>query len=84
MDLNAREIDRQYRVQENIVSVKDIYNLMEAFDIDKGPLSLALGLEENTITRYLAGQVPSKEHSNIIRSTLEGCQSWLSAGRTIQ
>ena len=68
---NAQEIDRQYRLQEGIVSVEDIYNLMEVYKIGKAPLSQTLGFGEITITRYLAGQVPSKEYSDIIRKALE-------------
>lgn len=71
MDQNAREVDRQYRLQEGIVNVDDILNLMEIYKIGKAPLSLALGFGEITITRYLAGQIPSKEYSNIIRAALE-------------
>lgn len=71
MDSNARAVDRQYRFQEGIVSIDDIYNLMEIYKIGKSPLSLALGFGEITITRYLSGQVPSKEYSEIIRSALE-------------
>lgn len=71
MDSNAQEIDKQYRLQEGIVSIEDIQNLMEVYKIGKAPLSLALGFGEITITRYLAGQVPSKEYSDIIRKALE-------------
>ena len=71
MDRNAWEIDRQYRLQEGIVSIEDINNLMEVYRIGKAPLSLALGFGEITITRYLLGQVPSKEYSEIIRKALE-------------
>ena len=71
MDSNAQEIDRQYRLQEDIVSIDDICDLMEIYKIGKAPLSLALGFGEITITRYLLGQVPSKEYSDIIRKALE-------------
>lgn len=71
IDSNAQEVDRQYRLQEGIVNIDDIYNLMEIYKIGKAPLSLALGFGEITITRYLAGQVPSKEYSDIIRNALE-------------
>lgn len=70
-DRNAQDIDRQYRNQEGIVSVEDIYNLMEIYKIGKAPLSQALGFGEITITRYLAGQVPSKDYSDIIKNALE-------------
>ncbi len=71
MDYNVQEIDRQFRLQEGIVSIQDICNLMEVYRIGKAPLSLALGFGEITITRYLAGQVPSKEYSDIIKKALE-------------
>lgn len=70
-DYNARAIDRQYRTQEGIVSVEDIKNLMEVYKIGKAPLSLALGFGEITITRYIAGQIPSKEYSDVIKKALE-------------
>lgn len=71
MDSNAQEVDRQYRLQEGLVSIDDIYDLMEIYKIGKAPLSLALGFGEITITRYLSGQVPSKEYSDIIKKALE-------------
>ena len=43
MDSNAQEVDRQYRLQEGIVSIDDICDLMEIYKIGKAPLSLALG-----------------------------------------
>ena len=69
-DLNSREIDEQYRRAESIVSIEDIKDLMKIYNIGKTPLSLALGFGEITITRYLEGQVPSKEYSDVIRRAL--------------
>ena len=71
MDVNAREIDEQFRAFEGIVSVTDIQKLMDIYHIGKAPLSLALGFGEITITRYLMGQIPSKEYSNVIKMALE-------------
>ena len=70
MDSNAKLIDEQYRKLENLVSVDDINTLMEVYNIGKAPLSLALGFGEITITRYLQGQYPSVEYSNIIKRAL--------------
>ena len=69
-DLNSREIDDQYRRAESIVSIEDIKDLMKIYNIGKTPLSLALGFGEITVTRYLEGQVPSKEYSDVIRRAL--------------
>lgn len=70
IDKNIQEIDEQYRAYEGIISIDDIEKLMKIYRIGKAPLSLALGFGEVTITRYLAGQVPSKEYSDIMRSAL--------------
>lgn len=70
MDYNAKLIDQQYRELNNLVSVEDINTLMDVYNIGKAPLSLALGFGEITITRYLQGQYPSVEYSNIIRKAL--------------
>lgn len=71
IDVNAKEIDEQYRKKEDIVSIRDIEKLMELYDIGKNPLSLALGFGEITIPRYLEGQIPSKEYSDIIRNAIK-------------
>ncbi len=70
IDKNIQEIDGQYREYEGIVSNDDIYKLMHIYELGKAPLSLALGFGEITITRYLSGQIPSKEYSDIIRQAL--------------
>ncbi len=70
MESNARAVDRQYRDKEGIVSADDISGLMEVYNIGKAPLSLALGFGEITVTRYLQGQVPSKEYSDIMVKAL--------------
>lgn len=70
LDTNAHEIDEQYRTAEGLVTIEDIENLLKVYNIGKAPISLALGFGEVTITRYLAGQVPSKEYSDVIRHAL--------------
>ena len=70
MDRNVQEIDEQYRAVEGLVSIDDIERLMKIYKIGKAPLSLALGFGEVTIPRYLEGQVPSKEYSDIIKAAL--------------
>lgn len=70
IDKNIQEVDEQYRTYEGIISIDDIENLMKLYKIGKAPLSLALGFGEVTITRYLSGQVPSKEYSDIMKAAL--------------
>lgn len=43
---------------------------MKIYKIGKAPLSLALGFGEATVPRYLEGQVPSKEYSDVVRAAL--------------
>lgn len=66
LDMNTREIDFQYRKVEGIISISDIRKLMKLYHMGKSTLSLALGFGEITISRYLDGQVPSKEYSDIM------------------
>lgn len=70
IDKNIQEFDEQYRKTEGLVSVDDIEKLMKIYRIGKTPLSLTLGFGEVTITRYLDGQIPSKEYSDVIKSAL--------------
>lgn len=70
IDKNIQEIDAQYRAAEGLVSIDDIERLMKIYKIGKAPLSLALGFGEVTIPRYLEGQVPSKEYSDIVKAAL--------------
>ena len=70
IDKNVQEIDEQYRAVEGLVSIEDIERLMKIYKIGKAPLSLALGFGEVTIPRYLEGQVPSKEYSDIVKAAL--------------
>lgn len=70
MDNNAKQIDKQYRKIEELVTIDDIQTLMNIYNIGKAPVSLALGFGEITVTRYLQGQYPSEEYSAVIRKAL--------------
>jgi len=69
--LREKEVDEQYRKQEQIISVDYIQKLMGIYNIGKAPLSLALGFGEITITRYLQGQIPSREYSDVMGDALK-------------
>ncbi len=70
LDYNAKEVDEQFRKAEGIISLEEIERLGKIYNLGKAPLSIALGFGEVTITRYLAGQIPSKEYSDIMRAAL--------------
>ena len=69
-DYNISKVDQQYREKEDIISINDIQKMLEIYHIGKAPLSLALGFGEITVTRYLEGQIPSKEYSDIMKRCL--------------
>lgn len=70
MDQNVQEVDAQYRSIEGLATVGDIEKLMKLYRIGQAPLSLALGFGEVTVPRYLEGQIPSREYSDIIKAAL--------------
>ncbi len=70
IDKNVQEIDGQYRAEEGLVLIDDIEKLMKIYKLGKAPLSLALGFGEVTIPRYLEGQMPSKEYSDVVKAAL--------------
>ena len=74
LDANIKAIDEQYREAEGLVSIDDIQKLMDIYHMGKAPLSIALGFGEITITRYLSGQMPSKEYSDVIKEALSSPQ----------
>ena len=69
-DKDLELFDTYYRKVNNIISIEEIKKLMEVYNIGKGPLSLALGFGEITISRYLEGQIPSKKYSDLMREVL--------------
>lgn len=69
-NLNIKERDEQFREAEDLISMEDIRKLMDIYHMGKAPLSLALGFGEITISRYLEGQMPSKNYSDIMRRAL--------------
>ena len=71
IDLNIKERDRQYREIMGIISIEDIKNLTKMFKVSNEQLSLALGMEEWTLNRFLDGQVPLRKYSDTMKSILE-------------
>ncbi len=69
-DRNAEGIDRQYREKERIASVETIRKLMARYRMGKESLSLAFGLHAEAAGRYLAGQIPASEVSDMFRKAL--------------
>jgi len=67
-DANITSIETAYRQAANLISVEEIRAIMDKYDITANPLSKVLGFGEITISRYLGGSVPSKAHSDLLKS----------------
>lgn len=70
-DYNLMMLDNAYRNQQDLILVSEIENIVEKYDIGKRPLSLLLGWGEGTLTRYLNGDIPTKQYSDILKRVLE-------------
>lgn len=69
-DKDLELFDACYRQTEDIITIREIEQLMERYGLGKAPLSLALGFGEVTVTRYLDGQMPSRRYSERMRRAL--------------
>lgn len=70
-DFNLEQLDTAYRVSQNIITKKQIGEILEKYDIGKRPLSQLLGWGEITLTRYLEGALPTKQYSDTLLELLQ-------------
>lgn len=83
-DENVRAQEDAYRKAAGLISITEIREILEKYDIGAAPLALLLGFGEVTITRYLAGQLPSKRNSDIllrVKDSPECMEEYLEAGK---
>ncbi|MCM3222715.1 DUF4065 domain-containing protein [Bacillus cereus] len=66
-DYNLEQLDHAYRQQEQLVTISEIRDVLEKYKIGKRPLSLLLGWGEVTLTRYVNGDIPTKQYSDILK-----------------
>ncbi|MCK5154836.1 MAG: DUF4065 domain-containing protein [Spirochaetales bacterium] len=66
-DENLETINRNYRLTEGLIQVYEIGEVLEKYDIGKRPLSLILGWGEGTLSRYVDGDIPSRQYSDILK-----------------
>ena len=69
-DYNLAMLDKAYREEVGLISIEEIGMILEKYDIGKRPLSLLLGWGEGTLTRYLNGDIPSRQYSDILKRIL--------------
>lgn len=66
-DMNARAREDAYHEASGLITISEIEEILEKYKIGAGPLALVMGFGEVTITRYLSGQLPSRNHSEKLR-----------------
>ena len=71
MDENLIAIDEAYRSDKDLITIEEIEEILEKYDIGKKPLSSLLGWSDVTVTRYIDGQLPSKQYSDELYNILE-------------
>ena len=67
-DYNVITANNEMRKAYGTITISEIEEIIEKYNIGKKPLSLILGLGEITITRYLDGQNPTKENSELLKN----------------
>ena len=69
-DANESILDSIYRIDNELITVDEINELLQKYNIEKRPLSHVLGMGEHTITRYLEGAVPNRKYSEFLKRML--------------
>lgn len=70
-DYNTKAANDEIRKQTSLIRIEEIKEIIKKYNISEKFLSLILGLDEMTITRYLAGQNPTRRDSYLLKSINE-------------
>ena len=70
-DHNLAALDEAYIEKEGLISVPEIQLILDRYNIGKRPLSLLLGWGEGTLTRYLDGDIPTRQYSDTLKRLLD-------------
>lgn len=71
LDFNIDKANSELRKMNGIITRDEILEILDKYNIGRKALSLVLGLGEITITRYLDGQNPTKENSELLKQILK-------------
>lgn len=69
-DANIAPREEAYRKAAGLITVEQIGQILEKYNIGAGPLAKLLGFGDVTINRYVGGQLPSKAHSDLLKEVL--------------
>lgn len=81
---NTKVSHDTYRVENDIISLKQIQELPTKYNIGKRPLSHLLQWGELTFTRYYNGDIPSKTYSQLLKEIYNSPQKYLDILETNQ
>lgn len=65
-DYNLKALYEVYRASNGIISLEHVKEIPKKYAIGKRPLSLLLGWDEQTFSRYYDGDIPTKQYSEIL------------------
>ena len=77
-DYNLHQLYSEFRKQHNIITLENIMDIPEKYNIGKRPLSLLLGWGEQTFSRYYDGDMPTQQYSAILQKIYEEPEYYLS------
>jgi len=70
-DYNLDMMDKAYREKAELITIEEIEKILKMYNIGKRPLSKLLGWGEVTLTRYLDGDIPTKQYSEKLKEILD-------------
>lgn len=76
-DDNLKALYDVYREANNIASLETVQTIPVKYKIGKRPLSLLLGWGEHTMSRYLEGDVPTRQYSDTLKRIAEDPKYYL-------
>lgn len=62
-DYNVESRETAYRKAINLITIDEVQQILTKYNIGAGPLAILMGFGEVTISRYIAGHIPDREHS---------------------
>lgn len=68
---NLKSLYEEYRKKNNIIKINQINDIIIRYCISEEALDLLLGWEEATISRYLDGDMPTDNHSDLLKKIYE-------------
>lgn len=69
-DSNALEANQKLREKTGLITINEIKEISEKYNIGMKPLALVMGLGEVTLMRYIDGKNPTKEISDRLKLAL--------------